>query len=196
MTTELNLFDALEDAVALESGLARPKINRWGHIPNATLRAGYDQWERERFGDVAAFSKAHKSFALILRRWAGTVEARPTLAGFAKAAHAMARSKGWWDGYDLTQKFGQTKLTPDQILSQLMLITTEVAEAAEDVRIGVGVTEYEDSGKPVGFPSELADIVIRVFDLAGAMGIDIEAEISRKMLFNRSRAARHGGKLA
>lgn len=50
--------------------------------------------------------------------------------------------------------------------------------------------------KPEGLGSELADIVIRVFDLAGLVGIDIAAEIERKMKYNESRPYRHGGKLA
>lgn len=49
-------------------------------------------------------------------------------------------------------------------------------------------------GKPVGFPSELADIIIRVADLAGRLGIDLDAEIQRKFAFNRTRDRMHGGK--
>jgi NTP pyrophosphatase (non-canonical NTP hydrolase) len=48
----------------------------------------------------------------------------------------------------------------------------------------------------VGFPSELADIVIRVADLAGALGIDLAEAIRIKLAFNRTRTHRHGGKKA
>ena len=50
--------------------------------------------------------------------------------------------------------------------------------------------------KPEGLGSELADIVIRVFDLAGMLKIDIANEIERKMRYNVTRPYRHGGKLA
>lgn len=118
-----------------------------------------------------------------------------TLAELQRVAHDNACDKGWWDGYE-QYVGGFFELTPDQLLSKLMLITTEVAEAAEDVRVGAMTTTGEPGAKPCGFPSELADIMIRCFDLAGALGIDLQHEVVRKMLFNATRPARHGGKLA
>ncbi|OHE41493.1 MAG: hypothetical protein A2Y16_05485 [Tenericutes bacterium GWF2_57_13] len=51
-----------------------------------------------------------------------------------------------------------------------------------------------DITKPEGIPSELADIVIRVMDICGYHGIDLEAAIAEKMEYNRTRPMRHGGK--
>ena len=82
-------------------------------------------------------------------------------------------------------------LSVDQVLSKLMLITTEVAEAAEDVRTGAMRTVMSDSGKPEGLPSELADIVIRVMDVCGGLGIDLDEEIRIKVAYNRRRPAMH-----
>lgn len=48
--------------------------------------------------------------------------------------------------------------------------------------------------KPEGVVSELADIVIRVADLCGLYGIDLETALEDKMAFNRTRTYRHGGK--
>jgi NTP pyrophosphatase (non-canonical NTP hydrolase) len=48
-----------------------------------------------------------------------------------------------------------------------------------------------DSGKPEGLPSELADIVIRVMDVCGGLGIDLDEEIRLKMSHNRRRPAMH-----
>lgn len=48
--------------------------------------------------------------------------------------------------------------------------------------------------KPEGIPSELADIVIRVMDICGMYGIDLEKAILEKMEYNRTRPMRHGGK--
>lgn len=46
--------------------------------------------------------------------------------------------------------------------------------------------------KPEGFPMEIADTVIRLFDVAGTYGIDLEACVLEKMEFNTGREKRHG----
>jgi len=79
----------------------------------------------------------------------------------------------------------------------LMLIVTELAEAMEDVRDDPHFPNEwtcESNGKPCGFPSELADVIIRVLDTAGEFGIDIEGAVDRKMIYNASRKYMHGGK--
>lgn len=48
------------------------------------------------------------------------------------------------------------------------------------------------NAKPRGLDVELADIVIRVGDLAGALGIDLQASIQKKHAFNLGRIRKHG----
>lgn len=123
----------------------------------------------------------------------------PTIAEVQAAAHANAVAKGFWRNYpettyedpDTGESVHAFVLSVDQTLAKLMLITTEVAEAAEDVRTGATRTVMSDSGKPEGLPSELADIVIRIMDVCGGLGIDLEFEIERKVIFNRSRPPMH-----
>jgi NTP pyrophosphatase (non-canonical NTP hydrolase) len=67
-----------------------------------------------------------------------------------------------------------------------MLITTEVAEAAEAVR----------KGNLQNFEEELADIMIRLLDTAYALQVDLEAAVLAKMDKNEQREHKHGGKLA
>lgn len=57
-------------------------------------------------------------------------------------------------------------------------------------------TDYmkDGKGKPEGIPTELADVIIRVLDYCGYAGIDIDAAISQKHEYNKSRPYRHGGK--
>lgn len=81
-------------------------------------------------------------------------------------------------------------------VTRLALITTEVAEAIEEIRNGHAVDEtyYPDGSKPEGVPSELADIVIRSLDAADVWGIDLYAIIDEKLRYNETRGYRHGGK--
>ena len=81
-------------------------------------------------------------------------------------------------------------------IAWLALVSTEVAEAIDDVRAGRWQTTTNEKGKPEGLGSELADIIIRVCDDAGALGIDLEAELRAKLAYNKTRSIRHGGKLA
>lgn len=48
--------------------------------------------------------------------------------------------------------------------------------------------------KPEGIPSELADTVIRIADMCGFYGIDLQEAVEQKMRYNRTRPHRHGGK--
>ena len=108
-------------------------------------------------------------------------------------SHGCALEKGWWD--DFKEDGGIShRLVVASIPEKIALIHSEAGEALEDYRTGKLETVINPLGKPEGLPTELADIVIRVMDLAGALGIDLEAEVVNKMKFNRTRSHRHGGK--
>ncbi len=78
------------------------------------------------------------------------------------------------------------------IPEMLALVHSEVSEALADYRDGKMPTTLREDGKPVGFASELADIVIRVCHMAGALDIDLEHEIRIKAAFNETRPHKHG----
>jgi NTP pyrophosphatase (non-canonical NTP hydrolase) len=48
--------------------------------------------------------------------------------------------------------------------------------------------------KPEGVGSELADVLVRVLDMADVFGIDITEELVRKLAYNRTRPYQHGGR--
>lgn len=112
---------------------------------------------------------------------------RLKITPFAEQVHALAKEKGWWEGW---------QGTPEQIGSRLALIHAEVSEALEDLRHTPDDLHLKltPGGKPVGFVVELADVIIRVCDLAEGLGLNLEAALGTKHGYNESRSHRHGGK--
>lgn len=75
-----------------------------------------------------------------------------------------------------------TEAERDMMLGKLMLVVSECAEAGEAVR-------HEDMAN---FSEEIADAVIRLFDIANSVGLDLERAIEQKMAVNKARPMRHG----
>jgi NTP pyrophosphatase (non-canonical NTP hydrolase) len=124
-------------------------------------------------------------------------------------AHEMAKSKGFWEG---------ERNKPEM----LMLVVSELAEALEALRkdhyadqavveslshdIELDRTDEEfllkainwktsfEQGVKSSFEDELADVAIRLFDLCGGLGVDLEKHIEMKMKYNSMRGYKHGKK--
>jgi NTP pyrophosphatase (non-canonical NTP hydrolase) len=101
-------------------------------------------------------------------------------------AYDYAKRNGFYDNEN-----GQS------LVLKLLLIHSEVSEAAEELKAGRDPLELryrESDGKPEGFGIEVADILIRCFDMAGFLGLDLERLIQSKMDFNETRPYKHGDK--
>ncbi len=118
--------------------------------------------------------------------------------------HQLAKKKGWWPMLErpLPKKQREKQLQA-LVPEKLALIHSEISEALEEYRsrkvlneVTFGEENEEGVDKPEGFPVELADAVIRIFDLAEALNIDLGYWIMRKHEYNSGRSRRHGGKKA
>ncbi len=98
-----------------------------------------------------------------------------TINELVDEAHKTAVEHGWWN-----------KERP--LLELICLMHCELSEAAEAYR------DPKDSEEHI--VEELADVLIRIFDLCGSRGWNLEKSVLDKMAFNKTRPYRHGGKLA
>lgn len=89
-----------------------------------------------------------------------------------QACHGLAKSRGWWN---------KERPVPEL----LCLIHSEVSEALEGYR-----KDEMDQHLPdlKSLDVELADVVIRVFDMAGGLGIDLANAVEKKLAYNAVRS--------
>lgn len=85
---------------------------------------------------------------------------------------------------------------PKTFGEDIALIHSELSEALEEYRNGeIVITHIDHSdGKPIGIAIELADAIIRIFDLCKEHDIDITKALRIKMDYNKTRSYRHGNK--
>lgn len=107
-----------------------------------------------------------------------------TLEGINKnlndyAAEVHAVNGKWWvdleTGAPITRNVGEL----------LALVHSEISEALEGHR--KGLQDDKLPHRPM-FEVELADAVIRIFDICGGMGLDLEGAYVEKMAYNSVRA--------
>lgn len=99
--------------------------------------------------------------------------------------HTAAVKAGWWSDPASGERFSLEFIRERMVPGKLLLIHSEISEACEADR-----KNLRDSHLPHrdGMEVELADAVIRCFDLAGALGYDLGEAIAEKMAYNAERA--------
>jgi NTP pyrophosphatase (non-canonical NTP hydrolase) len=104
-----------------------------------------------------------------------------TITELCEESHRISKEHGFWALYDMIAE-DNNSLKAVIVDSKLMLIVGEVAEAEDAIR----------HNKPkVEFAEELADIMIRVADLAEKLNIDLEEAIVAKTEKNKLRPYLH-----
>lgn len=99
------------------------------------------------------------------------------LRAVVEQAHGASVNAGWWEGVDKTD--------PLVICTKLCLIHSEISEAMEGFRKNL-LDDHLFHRQMVEV--ELADAVIRIADLAGALGLDLGAAFVEKSIYNEQRA--------
>lgn len=103
--------------------------------------------------------------------------------------HGLAKRSGWWTdlatGADLTCTYSVAmERQPRNIGEMLCLIHSEISEAMEGARKGLMDDKIPDRTM---LEVELADAVIRIFDMAGGLGLDLGGALAEKLVYNSAR---------
>lgn len=99
--------------------------------------------------------------------------------------HTKNVEAGWWNDPDTGESLLNKPYTPYVVATKMLLIVSELSEAVEAYR-----KDLMDDKLPhrKGVEVELADLQIRLWDVCGAMKLDLGGAIEEKRNYNGVRA--------
>lgn len=113
--------------------------------------------------------------------------ATQALNALSEMIHARNVEAGWWTDINTGQDLrGKDELGRDRrnVPELLCLVHSEVSEAMEGYR----KNRMDDKlTSRTMFEVELADVFIRIFDIAGAHNLDLSGAVFEKLTFNKTR---------
>jgi len=113
-----------------------------------------------------------------------------TIPQLIRRAHEAAYAAGWWHDFTTGEYLlMHNRFAPYVIATKIMLTVSELSEGMEGVR-----KDAMDDKLPHRkmIEVELADAMIRIADLAGALNLDLEGAILEKLKFNTVRPDHQG----
>ena len=115
-----------------------------------------------------------------------------TLNQLARLVHTAAADHGAWDDAacrpgekDLALRLALVHGEVSQALGALLAGEPDRTEESGRIvsKLDPTAVPYVASGEPKGFLSELADVVLRVLDVCGACGFDIDGMVALKATY-------------
>lgn len=113
-----------------------------------------------------------------------------TLNSLSVVLHEDNVEAGWWTEeelgwvHDIKTNGPNKKLGVMLVATKLCLAHSEISESLEGIRKGLMDDHLPKRGM---FEVEIADTFIRLFDLAGATGIDLGGALIEKLAYNKVR---------
>lgn len=114
-----------------------------------------------------------------------------------KECHRNSKEKGFWqENIELLKSNLEVNKMSFIMSKELLLIISEIGEALEALRnnkLTENINNFYDFESEIKdtFEDELADVCIRIFDICGFFGIDLQKHIELKMDYNSKRGYLH-----
>jgi NTP pyrophosphatase (non-canonical NTP hydrolase) len=107
-------------------------------------------------------------------------EAAVGTAALQRLCHDLSHRSGWWQEYiDMPQQYRKHFL-----LGRIALMHSELSEGVEGLR--KNVPDDHLPHRPM-LEVEMADAIIRILDMAGALQLDVAGAIIEKLAYNQQR---------